>query len=241
MTATPLSPIATLARLAVIGAVVLAAGAGFAYVGGWLSPGRLTPGRFTDQFEAANGLHPGFRRNHAKGLCLTGSFDSNGQGARLSRAVVFQPGRIPVIGRFALAGGNPDVADAPQITRSLALRFALPDGEEWRTGMNDIPVFPFRTPEAFYEQLEAARPDPATGKPDPAAITAFLARHPETARALAAIQAQPSASGFGNATYNSLDAFRFLDGAGRSIPVRWAMVPVEPFTAADPAGGGEAN
>jgi catalase len=229
----PLTTIAVLARLAAISVIILAVVAGYAYVGGWLSPERLTPGRFTNTFEQINGVHAGFRRNHAKGVCLTGSFASNGQGARLSKAAVFAPGTIPVIGRFALAGGQPYAADAPMTVRSMALRFALPDGEEWRMGINDIPVFPVSTPEAFYEQLVASHPDPATGKPDPAKMQAFLAAHPESARALAIIHAQPVSSGFDNATYNSLDAFYFVDAAGKSTPVRWSMAPVQPFAAAD--------
>ena len=70
-------------------------------------PERLTPARFTDGFEEVNGVHPGFRRNHAKGVGVSGFFESNGNGVRLSKAAVFQPGRVPVIGRFSLAGGNP--------------------------------------------------------------------------------------------------------------------------------------
>ncbi len=38
-------------------------------------------------------------------------------------------------------------------------------------------------------------------------------------------------SGFDNSTYNSLDAFRFVNAAGTSIAVRWSMVPVQPFEA----------
>jgi catalase len=117
----------------------------------------------------------------------------------------------------------------------MALRFTLPDGEEWRTGMNDIPVFPVATPESFYAQLLAFRNDPATGKPDPAKVKAFLDRYPETARALAEIRAQPVAPGFENASYNSLDAFRFVDAAGHSTPVRWAMVSAQPALA-QPSG-----
>jgi catalase len=229
----PLSTIAVLARLAAIGVTILAVVAGYAYVGGWLSPERLTPSRFTNTFEQVNGVYPGFRRNHAKGVCLTGTFASNGQGTRLSKAAVFAPGNTPVIGRFALAGGQPYAADAAMTIRSMALRFALPDGEEWRTGMNDIPVFPVSTPETFYEQLVASRPDPATGKPDPDKMKAFLAAHPEAERALAIIHAQPFSSGFDNATYNSLDAFYFVTAAGKSTPVRWSMVPVQPFAPAD--------
>ena len=222
-----------LLRLAAIGLILLIILAGIAYTGGWLSPERLTPIKITDRFQAVNGTYPGFRRNHAKGLCLIGVFDSNGQGQRLSKAVVFQPGRIPLIGRFAFSGGQPFVADAPETVRSMALRFTLPDGEEWRTGMINIPVFPVNTPESLYELLLATRADPATGKPDPAAVKAFLDRHPESARALGAITTQPPSSGFDNATYNGLNAYRFIDAAGRSTPVRWSMVPLQPFEAAD--------
>lgn len=89
----------------------------FAWVGGWLSTGRLDQTRMIGEFEAVNGPHPGFRRNHAKGVCLTGWFDSSGAGARLSKAVVFKPGRVPVFGRFALAGGIPMVPDGPNAVR----------------------------------------------------------------------------------------------------------------------------
>jgi hypothetical protein len=68
------------------------------HTGGWFSPHELTPARFIDTFEKVNELHPGFRRNHAKGVCIGGYFESNGQGVRLSRASVFQPGRMAVIG-----------------------------------------------------------------------------------------------------------------------------------------------
>ena len=52
--------------------------------------------------------------------------------------------------------------------------------------------------------------------------------------ALTLIKAQPFSSGFANATYNSLNAFLFIDGAGAARPVRWAMVPNDSF-APEPA------
>ena len=218
-----------LVRLAMIGAAVASVAGCFAYVAGWFSPHRLTQARLIDTFEQVNGVYSGFRRNHAKGVCIAGYFESNGQGARLSRAVVFQPGRVPVIGRFALAGGQPHMADGPKAVRSMALSFRPRDAEEWRTGMNDIPVLAVRTAEAVNEQLLASKPDPATGKPDPAKMKSFLAAHPETARAIQLINAKPFSSGFANATYNSLDAFRFVNAVGASTPVRWSMVTAEPF------------
>jgi catalase len=102
--------------------------------------------------------------------------------------------------------------------------------------MINLPVFPFHTPEAFYEQLLASKPDPDTGKPDPAKMQAFLASHPETVQALTIIKGQPASSGFSNSTFHGLNAFRFINAAGDSIPVRWLLTP-EPFepTSADSA------
>jgi catalase len=231
---THLTKPASLARLGGIGVVVVAIAAAFAATGGWFSPGRLGADRMIDQFEAANGEHPGFRRNHAKGVCVTGWFEGNGNGERLSTASVFGRGRVPVIGRFALAGGMPMMSDGPTAVRSLALEFVLSDGQQWRTGMNDIPVFPLKDPQAFYDQLVAVTPDPKTGKPDPAGMQAFLAHNPATAKALGLIKAQPFSSGFANASYNALNAFLLVDAAGATHPVRWSMVAVDTF-APEPA------
>jgi catalase len=216
-------------RLGAIGAAMLCTAGAFAYVGGWLSPDRLTQSRMMAAFEAANGAHTGFRRNHAKGVCVSGWFESNGQAIPLSRAAVFRPGRVPVIGRFALAGGMPFQTDESATVRSMALRFLPPDAEEWRIGINNIPVFAVNSAQGFYDQLLAAAPDPATGKPDPARMKAFLADHPETVKALAIIAKRAVSSGFANSTFNSLDAFRFVNAAGVSVPVRWSAAPVEPF------------
>jgi catalase len=232
-----------LVRLGAICAVMLSVTAAFAYTGGWLSPARLTQDRMMAAFREANGTHVGFRRNHAKGVCVTGWFESNGQAAAISKAAVFNPGRVPVVGRFALAGGMPFQPDAPNTVRSMALRFVPPGGEEWRTGMNNIPVFPVNSARGFYEQLLAFSPDPATGKPDPVKIKAYMAAHPEAARALALIKKRQVTSGFANSTFNGLNAFRFVNAAGASTPVRWSVVPAQPVltAAAEQPEAGDEN
>jgi catalase len=233
--------IGALARLAVIGALALVFIVAFAAAAGWLSPNRLTQDKMMDAFAQANGVHPGFRRNHAKGFCGTGTFESNGKGERLSSAAEFKPGQMPVVGRFAFAGGQPFVADGPAIVRSLALSFRPPDGEEWRTGMIDIPVFPVRDPAVFYEQMVATAPDPATGKPDPAKVEAFGAAHPEIARNVGIIKQHPFSSGFGDETYNALNAFLFVSAAGAVTPVRWSVVPETPAGPAPQDQGADKN
>ena len=216
-------------RLAAIGAVIAVITGLFLYAGGWFSPHALSPATIINAFEQVNGEHPGFRRNHAKGVCVGGDFESNGRGAALSKALVFLPGRVPIVGRFAFAGGMPYDADAPFTVRSLAILFKLPDGEEWRTAMINIPVFAVNTAQGFYDLLLASAPDPTTGKPDPAKMSAFLAKHPETAKALQLIHRQPATSGFADSTYNGLNAFRFINAQGVVVPVRWSTVPVQPI------------
>ncbi|MCW2238836.1 catalase family peroxidase [Azospirillum canadense] len=228
-------------NLGIVAAAVAGTAGAFAYAGGWIAPHRLSQGRIIDRFEQVNGQHPGFRRNHAKGLCFAGWFDGNGAGERLSKAAVFRAERTPVFGRFALAGGQPYQADMAATVRSMAVNFALTDGEIWRTGMNNIPVFPVRDAAGFYDQLAASKPDPATGKPDPARMAEFLAAHPETGRALTLIKAQPPTTGFADASYNSLNAFRFVAASGASTPVRWSMVADDPLQAAQPANSGSAD
>lgn len=229
------STLSLILRFTLIGVIIAAVVGLFASVAGWLSPHALTPARMIDTFDRVNGVHSGFRRNHAKGVCFSGYFEGNGQAAALSKALVFQKGRVPVIGRFALAGGQPYVTDAPHTVRSMAVQFKLPDGEEWRSGMNNIPVFPVNTAQGFYDQLLASRPDPATSKPDPKKIQAFLAGHPETVRAMQIIHQHPFSSGFENSTFNSLNAFLFVNASGKATPVRWSMVPAQPFAPLDPA------
>jgi len=66
-------------------------------------------------------------------------------------------------------------------------------------------------------------------------MNAFLTRHPETAQALTVIKGQPVASGFDNSTFHGLNAFRFINSAGDSIPVRWLLTPMQRFEAAGAA------
>jgi catalase len=203
------------------------------------SSGRLSPQAFIDAFRHVSGSHPGFRRNHAKGVAVSGYFDSNGNGLELSRAAVFGSGRTPVVGRFSLPGGNPAVSDSANASRGLGLAFGYPGAGQWRTAMLNTPVFPDNSPQGFYDRLLASKPAADTGKPDPDAMAQFLAAHPETARAMATISAQQPTSGFGDSAYHGLNAFLFINAANTYTPVRWSLEPMAP--AGGSAPGDEPN
>lgn len=213
-----------LGMAAVAGVAAIDVG-GFAYAGGWLRPDTLTPSQFADRFEQIAGRHDGFRRNHAKGLAATGTFAGSGAAAEICHAAVFAEGTAPVVARFSLSGGVPDQADKPATVRGLAVQYQLPNGEQWRSPMINTPVFVDSTPQGFYERILAAKPQPQTGKPDPAAMSSFLARHPETVAAQRIIAQQPPTSGFADSTFWGLNAFRMTNSQGTTVPVRWMLVP----------------
>lgn len=231
----PLSAASTVLRLGAIAVVVAVAAGAFAYVKGVFDPDRLTPKAFVDQLQTDNGIHPGYRRNHAKGVCVVGYFESAAPIRQYSSAGVFQDARTPVVGRFALPTGSPYSPDTAAPIRSFALRFTQADGQQWRTGMNAMPSFPVATPQAFFDMLKASAPDPATGKPDPAAMGKFFAAHPEAAPFLAWVKtAKPSAS-YATETYNSVNAFYLVGADGQRHAVRWSVVPQLGNGASEPA------
>lgn len=97
-----------MAAVAAIALIVIVLAAAFAWVAGWLTPGKLTQERLIDHIEAANGqIYPGFRRAHAKGICVSGWFEGNAAGKKLSRAPMFDQPRTRLMGRMSIGGGTP--------------------------------------------------------------------------------------------------------------------------------------
>ena len=103
----PSSSGSTPIRLVLIAAIVVVIAGAFAYTAGWLTPARLTPDKIVSSLAPPAGAALGFRRNHAKGICFTGTFEANGAGAALSKAQVLSKGAYPVTGRFNLAVDDP--------------------------------------------------------------------------------------------------------------------------------------
>jgi catalase len=229
MPSPPSSPRLGLAAVVTI-LIVVAGGAGaFAYTAGWLSPLRLTPAKLVAALAPPGGPALGHRRNHAKGICFTGTFLSNGQGAELSRAQVFQEGEYPVLGRFNLGTPNPGAPDSTVRVRGMGLQISTPDGDVWRTAMINPPFFAVATPDAFYQLLTAA------GSKDPEAMKTFVAAHPEFATFGGWAQSAPWTSSYAEDSYNGLNAFLFVDRSGVDHAVRWSLVPAAPVVAITPA------
>lgn len=163
-----------------------------------------------DQFEANGGVHPGLRRNHAKGVCATGYFEGSGALTRLSTAEVFRQGlRTPVVARFSLPGPNPDAKDKGTPARGLGLAFALADGEQWRSALLNAPAFSAATPARFFAGL---------------AGETVVDSAPPNAFAAWAKATTPSAS-YATETYGSLVSFLLAGPDGERQAVRFQYVP----------------
>jgi catalase len=210
---------AALPSLIAIAAVVGVAAAAFAYTAGWLSPDRLTPGKLVDALAPAGKPDLGHRRNHAKGICFTGTFEANGNGTALSTAHVLARGTYPAIGRLNLGTPMANAADNTVRVRGIGLQIATPDGQVWRTAMINAPVFPVSTPQEFYGLLEAS------GSKAPDAMKNFAAAHPEIAGFGAWAKEAPWTPSYANDRFNSLDSFIFTDGSGADHAVRWSLLP----------------
>jgi catalase len=206
--------------IVLIAALVVAAGTAFAYTAGWFSPSRITPPRLVDTIAPPGGPALGFRRNHAKGICFSGSFESNGSGSALSTAQMLASGSYPVTGRFNLATPDPKAQDGMARVRGLSLRVKTPDGQEWRSAMIDAPFFPVATVQAFYDlQVASARKD------DPDAMKTFAAAHPEIGAFGAWAGSAPFTGSYAEERYNGLNSFLFTDASGQDHAVRWSFVP----------------
>jgi catalase len=205
--------------LVVIAVVVAASAAAFGYTAGWFSPERITPDRLVDALKPPTGVSLGHRRNHAKGICFTGTFEANGAGAGLSQAMVFSRGQYPVLGRLNLATADANAPDATVRVRGIGLRIATPDGQEWRSAMIDAPIFAASTPQAFYDLLIAS------ASKDPNAMKTYVGAHPEIAAFGAWAKSAPWTGSYAEEQFNSLNSFIFTDASGAEHAVRWSLVP----------------
>jgi catalase len=205
--------------LALIAVIIVACAAAFAYTAGWFSPKRITPIALVDAFKPPSGMPLGHRRNHAKGICFTGVFESNGNGSALSQAQVFASGQYPALGRFNLGTPEPNAADATVRVRGVGLQISAPDGQVWRMAMIDPPFFPVSTPQAFYDLLLAS------GGKDPNAMKTFAIEHPEIAAFGEWTKTAPWTASYAEERFNSLNAFIFADKSGAEHAVRWSLVP----------------
>jgi len=175
-------------------------------------------------FDDLQGLQPGFRPAHAKGILLAGVFTPSAGAISLARAPHLQRSSTPVTVRFSDFAGIPTVPDNdPNASpRGIAIRFNL--GEHVHTDIiaHSVDGFPVRTTEEFIEFLRAiGASGPTSTKPTP--VEKFLGTHPS---ALEFVQApKPIPASFANESFFAVNAYKFTDSNGASRYGRYRIRP----------------
>ena len=178
--------------------------------------------QIVDIFYKIYGTHPGFRVNHAKGVVAKGSFVATPAASALSRAALFDGSSIPLTVRFSNDGGFPAIPDgAPGNIKGMAVKFHMPGGAEVDIVMLAVKTFPMATGEGFRDLLMAISESP-DGTPKPTRLDEFAASHPTV---LASFDSAGTPDSFAHEEYRGLNAFIFVDKAGRRQAVRYIMTP----------------
>src|SRR5580692_672150 len=119
------------------------------------------PTQIVDLANKVDGVHPGFRAFHAKGVVVEGSFKASAEAVRLSGATLFNGSSIPVTARFSDGSGMPGVPDgSPAMPRGIASKYHLPDGADTDMVTNSFKFFPVGTGEDFRVLLQAVVASP---------------------------------------------------------------------------------
>jgi catalase len=185
----------------------------------------VTAPQMIDAFEGTFGVHPGQRRNHIKGTCAAGEFVGTADAAALSRSALFSGKTIPVVARFSLGGGSPEVPDAAPAPRGMALEFHLPGSALQHITMINAPIFGAASPASFRDAIVAAKPDPKTGKPDPEKLKAYAATHPDAMALTELASHHAPTANYYQTTFFSIHTFKFIDAKGTEHLVKWRFVP----------------
>src|SRR6266481_1720449 len=111
-----------------------------------------------DAFDQLQGVHPGFRPAHAKGLMCSGMFVPSAEAAKLTRAPHANRPSTPVTVRYSDSTGLPNIPDndpARSGPRGIAIRFHLDEHLHTDIVAHSFDGFPVRTGEEFLELLRA--------------------------------------------------------------------------------------
>src|SRR5579862_3515696 len=180
------------------------------------------PTQIVDLANKVDGVHPGFRAFHAKGIVVEGTFKASAEAGRLSSATLFNGSSIPVTARFSDGSGMPGIPDgSPAMPRGIAIKYHLPGGHDTDMVTNSFKFFPVGTGEDFRDLLQAIVASPPDA-PKPTKLEQFFGSHPNAPKAIGSL---PIPDSFADEEYHGIDAFIFVNKSGQRQAVRYVIAP----------------
>ncbi|EHK20133.1 uncharacterized protein TRIVIDRAFT_224303 [Trichoderma virens Gv29-8] len=162
------------------------------------------------------GPRPGIRPGHAKGILLNGIFIPTPEAKTLSKAQHFNEASTPVIARFSLSTGNPDIPDSDPRSnpRGLAIRFQLAE-TPWRLHTDIVDGTPGSNGEETLEFFTALKNG---------TITEYIKDHPKAAHFIQL--PRPFPASFAHQRPFAVNTFKFIAASGEETFVRYRIEPV---------------
>jgi len=173
-----------------------------------------------DSFENIFGVTEGKRRNHTKGFCFSATLTPHDQSiTQFSNSPIFTED-LNVTGRFSHGGGNNHAPDDKAGGKyGMGLSITTSSDELHLMALNTLDFFPVATPEAFAELMYAK----SQGAD---AVKKFKAGNKELQHFKAHMaKKEVTLTPYEGKTYNSVNSFYLVNGAGEKTAIRWSFVP----------------
>lgn len=186
------------------------------------TPPRETPLSMVVALHTAFGDHHA-RAVHTKGVIVEGTFTPEHDATAIVAEPIFAGGPLPVVARFSLFAGVPDLPDNDDgaSPAGFAVKVKAPDGEDFDVEANqhhNFIVATFDEFAVFLRAVGATKP----GMPHPTPVEQFLGTHPV---AKAFLESRTYPISYAQATYWGINALKFTNAKGRSVFVRYRFVP----------------
>ena len=199
--------------IAVVGTIVLA-GAPFAPAVAADPSDKSVAEQIFDAMVRDPGIRPGHRVAHAKGIVCEGSFAPSADAMKISTALHFQHGPVPVTIRFSDGPANPFIADNSHDAGPWHGRSIQTARRRWADGRRGHIAQWFRRGHrggvlALLKAAAATNPD----LPHPWPIEAFLASHPRAMKFVQDNAVVPAS--FGTEAYFSEQCLRLREQGRR--------------------------
>lgn len=181
------------------------------------------PESIVEALKIVAGNPPMMRATFARGQCVRGTYTPAPDAARLTRSISLTRS-WPIVGRFSVGGGNPNVADTTKtVLRGFSVKI-LSDNGGTDLLFENAPVHFAKTLDQMLGFLRVRAPGP-DGKPNQGAIAAFTAANPETTRQAAFVAAKPLPGSFAGIVYWGVHTFAAINAASAETPIKFKVVP----------------
>jgi len=199
-----------------------------AFVAGSAFGGDVPPQRpHETPLSMVNALHTAFGDHHAravhtKGVVLEGTFTPAPEARSIVKTPIFTGGPLPVVARFSLFAGVPDVPDNDDAASpvGIGLKIKAADGDFDMQAFNhrDFVVATSDEFAVLLRAIGATKPD----SPHPNPVEKFLATHPHAKEFLGS-RTYPIS--YAEAKYFGVNAEKFTNAKGESVFIRYQFVP----------------